>query len=314
MKKYTYNTLKEAARLINMGLYQNAIDIIKSNSNYNVKNESRALTLEWHTTSFQAFIDSIKQGKITPTFNVFTEGNSKLPFLSFSSLPGKGFCPGAGDCLEYCYSFYSWKHIGAFYRQAQNSILCRHYFDVIAYELRRIISRGRLLRQSKIDFRLYVDGDFQTTTQLANWMELIRNTPRINAYGYSKSISLFNFLNRKSFEFPSNYMLNISSGGLLSEEDSHLLLGKIKKQNGESLVRGPFISVPLDKKSSSQVRTKQERKYISKWAKRNNMKKHFTCPGKCGQCLSIKVKGKKKNIHACGYSAFDGIPIIIPIH
>ena len=41
----------------------------------------------------------------TPRFTVFARGNSKLPFLAWSSLPGRGFCHGAGACLDFCYSF-----------------------------------------------------------------------------------------------------------------------------------------------------------------------------------------------------------------
>ena len=41
-------------------------------------------------------------------YNVFKVGNSKLPFLNFSTLPGST-CPGAGECLNYCYSFKSWR-------------------------------------------------------------------------------------------------------------------------------------------------------------------------------------------------------------
>jgi hypothetical protein len=58
-----------------------------------------------------------------PEFTVIAKGNGKLPFLAFSSLPGRGFCPGAGDCLKFCYSFRAWRYPAAFSRQAQNSIL-----------------------------------------------------------------------------------------------------------------------------------------------------------------------------------------------
>ena len=56
-----------------------------------------------------------------PQFKIFTKGNGKLPFYSFSSLPGVT-CPGAGDCLKFCYSFRSWRYPAAFFRQIQNTI------------------------------------------------------------------------------------------------------------------------------------------------------------------------------------------------
>lgn len=39
-----------------------------------------------------------------PVFKVFAKGNSKLPFFAFSALP-QFTCPGAGDCLNWCYWF-----------------------------------------------------------------------------------------------------------------------------------------------------------------------------------------------------------------
>ena len=57
-------------------------------------------------------------------FNVFTEGNSKLPFYSWSTLP-QWTCPGAGDCLRFCYSFRAWRYPAAFCRQLQNTLLLR---------------------------------------------------------------------------------------------------------------------------------------------------------------------------------------------
>ena len=45
-----------------------------------------------------------------PRFSIMAkDGNGKLPFLAFSSLAGKGFCIGAGDCLNFCYSFKAWR-------------------------------------------------------------------------------------------------------------------------------------------------------------------------------------------------------------
>jgi hypothetical protein len=44
-----------------------------------------------------------------PRFSIFAlGGNSKLPFVSFSTLPGVT-CPGAGDCIDFCYSYRAWR-------------------------------------------------------------------------------------------------------------------------------------------------------------------------------------------------------------
>ena len=74
----------------------------------------------------------------SPKFSIMAkDGNGKLPFLAFSSLAGKGFCIGAGDCLSFCYSFKAWRYPAAFCRQAQNSALLQsgsgreHILDAI---------------------------------------------------------------------------------------------------------------------------------------------------------------------------------------
>ena len=71
--------------------------------------------------------------KNKPPFTIFAKGNQKLPFWTFSTLPGVT-CPGAGDCLVnpedkskrgWCYSFSAWRYVTAYFRQLQNTLLIR---------------------------------------------------------------------------------------------------------------------------------------------------------------------------------------------
>ena len=137
-------------------------------------------TSEYHALKF---LNWLKYGGKLP-FSVFTVGNVKLPFLSFSSLPGVT-CPGADDCLNYCYSFKSWRYPSAFFRQVQNTILMSN-FPLIEQALHEtlylkngnlranfkklIYEHNNKLHLAKIDFRLYVDGDFSSIKDLKNWM------------------------------------------------------------------------------------------------------------------------------------------------
>ena len=135
----------------------------------------------------------------------------------------------------------------------------------------------------KIDFRLYVDGDFSNITDLKNWMELLRNSPKINAYGYSKSLNLFLQLHDAGYKFPSNYVLNLSNGGKFDS------LRPILKNL--YFVRGNFTAVKGSKKDIRKQFTN----------------KVFICPGKCGTCTNIG--------HACGnLDKFNNIEIVIPVH
>ena len=232
------------------------------------------------------FVNWLKYGGKLP-HAVFTIGNTKLPFLSFSTLPGVT-CPGAGSCLDYCYSFKAWRQPAAFFRQVQNTILMSN-FPLIEDALKNTLylKNGNLRKAfndlDKIDFRLYVDGDFSSTEDLKNWMQLLEKNTNINAYGYSKSLNLFLQLHDQGYKFPSNYVLNLSNGGKFDS------LRPILKDL--YFVRGNFTAVKGSKKD----------------ARKQFTNKIFVCPGRCGTCTNVG--------HACGnLTTFNNIEIVIPVH
>ena len=221
-----------------------------------------------------------------PRWPVFTESNAKLPFWTFSSLPG-ATCPGAGDCLAWCYSFKSWRNPDAWGRQAQNTALLRT-------EAGRARIRSELLRVADLgafgaDFvlRLYVDGDFGSTADVDFWMSLLREVPTCQAYGYSKSFAELLAYDARGIGWPANYLLNGSSGhrhgaGLLDQVRALLCY------------RGDFGALKVPKGATpAQVRDAAGGKA-------------FVCPGHCGDCTP---KG-----HACGSMRFKNIPVVIAIH
>ena len=214
-------------------------------------------------------------------FNVFKIGNSKLPFLNFSTLPIVT-CAGSGECEIYCYSLKAWRYPSAFLSQVQNTLLMFN-FNIIETELNKIINKSKFKNLDKIDFRLYVDGDFSNIKDLKNWMKLLKKNSKINTYGYSKSLNLFLQLVDSKFNFPKNYVLNLSNGGIYDSLKKFLI--------NEPFVRGNFTAVKGDKKT------------IRKQFKN----KIFICPGDCGSCTNIG--------HACGnMDVFQNMEIVIPIH
>ena len=220
-------------------------------------------------------------------FNVFKVGNSKLPFLNFSTLPGET-CPGAGACLEYCYSFKSWRYPAPFFSQCMNTILIMNNFSIIESELKKIINEPKFRDLEKIDFRLYVDGDFANYEQIIRWMSLLHKLPKISAYGYSKSLNLFLDLHDQKFKFPKNYILNLSNGGKFDSLHKFLI--------NLHFVRGNFEGLNVKKGTK-----------LSEIKKTYPNKKVFLCPGDCGDCTSIG--------HACGnLEIFKNYSIVLPIH
>ena len=222
--------------------------------------------------------------------NILVLGNGKLPFLAFSSLSGAAHCPGAGDCLDYCYTKSSWRYPAAFARQAQNTVLVHRQDPRILQDLEHKTRNA----QKPVDFRLYVDGDFDSEQSVLFWFGILDSTIHsVNAYGYSKS---FDELLSYSGRWPKNYTLNLSSGS------NHSLT--IEKQLAKKArVRGRFIAVNMGKKiKSGDHGNKQHQKAL----RQAHGSKAFTCPGQCGDCTPSG--------HACGSEKFNDVDIIIAAH
>jgi hypothetical protein len=221
-----------------------------------------------------------------PEYTIFAKGNSKLPFYSFSTLPAVT-CAGAGACLDFCYSFRAWRYPAAFMRQAQNALLMRFNPDSIVSELSNI--------NGAFELRLYVDGDFASVSDVSFWMNTLHALPLIKAYGYSKSFNeLLAF--DKIGQWPTNYVLNISSGHNHNADTIALV-------KALPITRGEFVAVSIGRKVKSNDHGTIE---INKALREHSIGKIFPCPGACGTCTG---KG-----HACGMPSLKGITIAIAIH
>ena len=218
-------------------------------------------------------------------FTVFAKGNGKLPFFSFSAVP-VFTCPGMGACESFCYSFKAWRYPCALYRQLLLTVLVKEKSDVLTSAFNSLPKNATL--------RLYVDGDFDSIATLEYWFNLLRNRPDIQAYGYSKSWPLFTSYKGK---FPSNYKLNLSSGGKHTDTSAIAQL---------PITRGEFIAVTIDKQLQGQYDNADYKSAVRTSAKKQGLDKVFVCPGRCGTCT--------KKGHACGLDSFTDIPIVIGIH
>ena len=162
-----------------------------------------------------------RSGYTPPPFKLFQPGNGKLPFLSWSTLPGFN-CPGAGSCWIFikdkfkgwCYSVKAWRYPAAYLRQLQNTVLEQTPAgrQIIKQELKKELQRPIYRGLDGIPLRLYVDGDFSSLELLRWWLDLAKEFPQLKIYGYSKSLHLFEELERSGYEWPTNYALNGSSG------------------------------------------------------------------------------------------------------
>ena len=229
----------------------------------------------------------LRDPRRVPFSPIFAQGNGKLPFLSFSVLPGVS-CPGAGACLDWCYSFKAWRYPAAYARQAQNMVLIQSSCGQILNALDDVTAPG-----TPIDFRLYVDGDFHSVDAVAFWFDAFIKRPYLRVYGYSKSLSE---LLAYSGPVPGNYKLNLSSGH--NSPDS--AVDQVRRLD---IYRGDFLAVDVGYKVTSAHHG--QRSHQAKLRQAHG-RKAFTCPGSCGDCTP--------GGHACGSDKFNNIDIIIAAH
>lgn len=251
-----------------------------------------------YVSMLQKLVSVITSG--FPAYSVFAvKGNSKLPFVAFSALPGKAHCPGAGDCLTFCYSFRSWRMPDAFGRQAQNSILRKYYPHRIVESLDSVMAMRKF--SNGLTLRLYVDGDFNTLSDFALWQGMLIERPSIKAYGYSKSFNIILSYANSGATFASNYVLNVSSGHRYDD-------ATVQRIESLPITRGAFVAVPVPRTGRTiQHDNPEHRKAVQSALKgSNSVTKAFACPGLCGSCTSSG--------HACGSMKLKGITIGIAVH
>ena len=216
------------------------------------------------------------------------KGNNKLPFAFFSAMPDVT-CSGAGPCLNWCYSFKSWRYATAYFRQLINTLL------MATAAGRQVIATATAKLPENIAIRLYVDGDFADVEQVGFWMDEIRKRPDLAVYGYSKS---WKELLAYDGNWPTNYLLNLSNGG----NAEHLRADVARLP----IARGDFLTVDIDKRLAGKYDDKAYKAAVRAAAKSAGIDRPFVCPGKCGACTTSG--------HFCGRSDTSGVAVVIGVH
>jgi hypothetical protein len=149
--------------------------------------------------------------------------------------------------------------------------------------------------------RLYVDGDFASPEILAFWFRLCFARPDLQVYGYSKSWKLLLAYADSGARFPSNYLLNLSSGGSGTEAEKQAV-------SRLPIARGEFIAVNTAKDHGRAYQSKRNAGFAdyARDVREQAGKRVFVCSGKCGDCTPSG--------HACGSEKFRGVPIAIGVH
>ena len=302
---------KKASRAFMLSLYAGAAACIAAESVEPVRDlfAQRAAHCKIHSKAkdggkgWRNVFGRFDAGKLPP---IFAKGNGKLPFFAFSSLAGLD-CPQAGSCLYadgneengpisgFCYSFKCWRYPSAFFRQLVNSIRLRTKAG------RDEIVAAWMALPKGATVRLYVDGDFASPDILAFWMRLCFARPDLQVYGYSKSWQLLLAYAESGARFPSNYLLNLSSGGSGTEAEKAAV-------SRLPIARGEFVAVATlaDHGKAYQSRRNAGFADYARDVRTQAGRRVFVCSGKCGDCTPSG--------HACGSEKFRGVPIAIGIH
>lgn len=203
-----------------------------------------------------------------------TEGNAKLPFAAYSEMPVVT-CPGAGGvaygvltadqlgaaktstrvrvdtqdgCAAWCYSYKAFNKptkLSRLWTMTLGSAVSPEYHAMLVaqqmLELYRKKRRGKA-PPTKI-LRLFVDGDFRDQRRVRAWMDACKylydqSNGNIVVYGYSKSWDQFLSLARKGYQWPQNYVLNISSGSRHGPQKEAAMMRL-------PISRGRFVAVPV---------------------------------------------------------------------
>ena len=162
----TFKRLKNLARkIINAKTYQHRAQIMRAYA-YRTGRVKKRGTYGYYFMKLARVFDYYaknKTGNSPDLFSVFSGKNTKLHYVNFSTLPGFT-CPGAGKCLQWCYSFKAWRNPGVFCRGLQNTILLNDRKSVIRAAWNKL--------KPDIYVRLYVDGDIDSMETLGFWFGL----------------------------------------------------------------------------------------------------------------------------------------------
>lgn len=243
----------------------------------------------------QKLVDALRVDSVA--FSIFVKGNGKLPFYAFSTLP-QYTCPAAGACLEWCYSFRAWRYPAAFFRQLQNTILLQYREETV--------TNAFLSLPKNIEFRLYVDGDFESSYRVSYWQKIFQQRSDVNAYGYSKSWAQLLEHDINSGNWASNYTLNLSSGSIW--EDNAAYREAVARL---PITRGEFVAVPIDSdgipNGTKRYESAEYHNRVRNALREQYGKRVVSCVGKCNNCGNGK--------HWCGdKQKLDKVVIGIGIH
>ncbi|MFI1648109.1 hypothetical protein ACH4XT_14385 [Streptomyces avidinii] len=143
--------------------------------------------------------------------------NWTLPAFVIEMPDGSHFnvCPQAGVCAQLCYArvgTYRFKNVRA--AHIRNLLLCRDTPEEFEKRMTDELSHKRYAGKW---IRLHDSGEFFSDEYVLTWMRIMRNSPGVRFYCYTKEISRFKRL--VANDAPENFLWCYSLGG----KEDHLI-------------------------------------------------------------------------------------------
>ncbi|MEU9744827.1 GP88 family protein [Streptomyces niveus] len=143
--------------------------------------------------------------------------NWTLPAFAVKLPDGSNFnvCPQAGACADLCYArvgAYRFKNVRA--AHIRNLLLCRDSPEEWEKRMTEELGHRRYVNKW---IRLHDSGDFYSDAYLLAWMRIMKASPEVRFYCYTKEISRFQRLVKQ--DAPDNFLWCYSLGG----REDHLI-------------------------------------------------------------------------------------------
>jgi len=194
----------------------------------------------------------------------FSKGNRKLSRDTLIwNLPRGKTCPGAGECLKWCYEI----KIERIYPNVRESRERNLKFSKSKDFVDKIVEYLKKRKEKRI--RIHESGDFYSEEYFKKWIEIAKRCPNKIFYTYTKSFVVFNVYPK---DLPKNFIVIQSYG---SKDDS-----KIDPSRNTARV-------------IENLKEKKPYEYLcpyEKWKETHDEK--YQCGKGCLYCQSLKNNGK----------------------
>jgi hypothetical protein len=161
-------------------------------------------------------------------------GNAKIDSsVGIFDLPVMTTCPGAGQCIRYCYAMKAewWGRGRPTLRNRIDNLKETYKTTFVADVVRRI-------KEDEIRiFRPQESGDFYDQPYVDKWIEIADECPETTFYAYTKSLHL------NLSRFPSNFTLIFSKGGKYDRKIrmARHNYARVDEINNNTIAKGEFV-------------------------------------------------------------------------